>query len=140
MVVESTDSANTHQPSKLRVPGSIPGAPTTKPLKTHGEEKTAPVSVEDVPSADQGLSGVKLRNNCGSQPPSAPAWRSMASAPRDGRRCVLLIGRIADTPIMRVGYLTGSGCHWSTDNGMLWSFYEVRAWAPIPEWTGEVAE
>lgn len=73
-------------------------------------------------------------------PPPATAWRSMASAPRDGRRCVLLIGRIADTPIMRVGYLTGSGCHWRTDNGMLWSFSEIRAWAPIPEWTGEVAE
>lgn len=73
-------------------------------------------------------------------PPPAHAWRSMPSAPRDGRRCVLLIGRIADTPIMQVGYLTGSGCHWSTDNGMLWSFSEIRAWAPIPEWTGEVAE
>lgn len=65
MVVESTDSANTNQPSKLRVPGSIPGAPATKPLKTHGEEQTAPGLVDDVPSANQGLSGAKLRNNCG---------------------------------------------------------------------------
>ena len=65
MVVESIDSAAPTQPSKLRVPGSIPGAPTTKPLETNGEEQSAPGQVDDAPSANQGLSGVKLRNNYG---------------------------------------------------------------------------
>lgn len=134
MVVESTDSANTTQPSKLRVPGSIPGAPTTKPLKTHGEEQTAPGSVDDVPSANEGLSGSKLRNNCGTQPPPTPAWRSMASAPRDGREILVRVNRRNWIASFRESYW------WIDDDFGRCDEDPIAAWAPIPEWTGEVAE
>lgn len=137
MVVESTDSANTHQPSKLRVPGSIPGAPTTKPLKTHGEEQPPLEQVEEEPSANLGLSGPKLRNNCGSQPPPASGWRSMASAPRDGSN---FCGVVAPYRVVRIGCICADGEHFRGDDGGLYRVVEMLAWAPIPEWTGEVAE
>ena len=139
MVVESTDSANTHQPSKLRVPGSIPGAPTTKPLEINGEEQTTPGPVEDVPSAIQGLSGAKLRNNCGSKPPPASGWRSMASAPTDGSSHLAALGTDRYCMI-RIGYRCADGTHWRSDDGLIYGLHELLAWAPIPEWTGEVSE
>lgn len=138
MVVESIDSATPTQPSKLRVPGSIPGAPTTKPLKTNGEGQTPPGPVEDVPSANQGLSGAKLRNNCGSQPPPAPAWRSMASAPGQHVRILLKRDDGAVVVARRIGTMDlwhEQGCL----DGYDWCGQYI-AWAPIPDWTGEVAE
>lgn len=134
MVVESIDSAAPTQPSKLRVPGSIPGAPTTKPLEINGEDQTPPGPVEDVPSAIQGLSGAKLRNNCGSQPTPALGWRSMASAPRDGSQIIVRVDRLNWFCQFQDG-------HWWIDEDFgHCNENEIAAWAPIPEWTGEVPE
>lgn len=67
----------------------------------------------------------------------APAWRSMASAPRDGGR---FLGIVAPFLVVCIGYICADGEHFRAQDGRLYLVEEMIAWAPIPEWTGEVAE
>ena len=64
MRVESTDRSGDRQPSKLRVAGSIPAAPTIE--STTCEEKTGPAS--DRASAFEGLKGSECWANVGRKP------------------------------------------------------------------------
>lgn len=68
-------------------------------------------------------------------PPPAPAWRSMASAPRDGHG---FLGIVAPYRAVRLGCICADGEHFRADDGCLYMVSEMIAWAPIPEWTGEV--
>ena len=66
--------------------------------------------------------------------PPAPAWRSMASAPRDGREILVRVNRRNWIASFRESYW------WIDDDFGRCDEDLIAAWAPIPEWTGEVAE
>lgn len=78
----SKESSALEKPSKLRVPGSIPGAPTTKSLKNNGAEHTTLGSVTKQPSAFSWLSGCKLRTNCGNGLTAAAVAAMPITGPR----------------------------------------------------------
>ena len=68
--------------------------------------------------------------------PPASGWRSMASAPRDGKwisakcECDAFVAiRWEERRLL-----------WVSRMGTVFFDFELAAWAPIPEWTGEVAE
>lgn len=65
------------------------------------------------------------------------AWRSMDSAPRDGHG---FLGIVAPYRAVRLGCICADGEHFRADDGCLYMVSEMIAWAPIPDWTGEVAE
>lgn len=67
-------------------------------------------------------------------PPPAPAWRSMASAPRDGREILVRVNRRNWIASFRESYWWIDDDFGRCDEGL------IDAWTPIPEWTGEVAE
>jgi hypothetical protein len=69
--------------------------------------------------------------------PPASGWRSMASAPKDGSSFLGVAGKYS---VVRIGYVCADGEHFRTENDSLFRLDEMHAWAPIPEWTGEVAE
>lgn len=69
--------------------------------------------------------------------PPASGWRSMASAPRDGKRFLGIVGPLCQ---VRLGSVSASGEYFRADGGCLYVIGELLAWAPIPEWTGEVSE
>ena len=67
-------------------------------------------------------------------PPSASGWRSMASAPRDGREVLVRV----DCCNWIASFQKD---HWFIDEDFgHCDEVDMEAWAPIPEWTGEVAE
>lgn len=68
---------------------------------------------------------------------TAPRWRSMASAPTDGRR---LLGVISFHEVIRIIIPCEDGRLWRSDAGFIYEPSYIKAWAPIPEWTGEVSE
>lgn len=71
--------------------------------------------------------------------PPASGWRSMASAPKDiGRH--LAVVRMGTGYDLLCGELCASGDWWRSDFGQMFDPEDLLAWAPIPEWTGEVAE
>lgn len=66
------------------------------------------------------------------------AWRSMASAPNPGVEHLAALW-IDKEVVIKVGSVYTTK-HWRSESGDGYSLSDVLAWAPIPEWTGEVAE
>lgn len=67
-------------------------------------------------------------------PPPAPAWRSMESAPRDGRQIIVRVDRFNWFCWFQDGHW------WIEDDFGHFEEKEISAWSPIPEWTVGVAE
>lgn len=64
----------------------------------------------------------------------APRWRSMASAPRDGREILVRVDRCNWIAMFDKDHWWIDADFGQCEEG------EMDAWATIPEWTGEVAE
>ena len=56
------------------------------------------------------------------------------------RKCLAVVGHPGMLDCIRIISPCADGLHWRAENGFLYGIEELRAWAPIPEWTGEVAE
>ena len=95
--------------------------------------------VERLSSDINRLATVEVQHQFGATqtvPPPAPAWRSMASAPRDGSEITVLFA-FKKFGVVQWSRVLGE---WRCARGRVYFDHEIEAWAPIPEWTGEVAE
>ena len=68
------------------------------------------------------------------------AWRSMASAPKNRSSFLGIVTNYGTIPIVEIGYVCEDGRHFQASNNCQYALDEMLAWAPIPHWTGEVAE
>lgn len=53
------------------------------------------------------------------------------------RQILAIVGKYG---VFRIGYVCADGEHFRAIDDCLYRLEEMEAWAPIPDWTGEVAE
>lgn len=95
--------------------------------------------VERLSSDINRLANVEVQHQFGATqtvPPPAPAWRAMASAPRDG---TWILAKFESDAFVALRW-EERRVIWVSRMGIVFFDFELAAWAPIPEWTGEVAE
>lgn len=116
--------------------GQLPQSPISdEKLREFGD------AVRPLATGGVSISEIEQATRQSIQPAKPPAsnWRSMASAPRDGSSHLAVLGA-SRYYMVRIGYWCADGAHWRSDDGLVYGLHDMLAWAPIPEWTGEVSE
>lgn len=80
------------------------------------------------------MSASELRGDPLISTPPASGWRSMASAPRDGKWFIVRHERDG------MSFAGWSETRKAFVGTTLLALSDMIAWAPMPEWTGEVSE